>query len=79
MDIYQDILQKLGAPFKNYEESKPALEKLSELATDSAIIEKIVRKKRPKYSDEKVKLVVKAFIEAYNRGHFEDMNVDLYR
>jgi hypothetical protein len=78
MGIYGDILKRLGAPFRDYDEFAPKIGELERLATDSGLIEKLVRKKRPKYSDEKVKLVVKAFIEAYSRGHFEDMNEELY-
>ena len=46
--------------------------KMEDIIDDDSILHKIIKKLKPKYNDNKIKVVILAFRGAYEMGHFED-------
>lgn len=50
-----------------------AVDEFDRLIDDEELIYKIVKQKRRNYDDAKIRMVVSAFCDAFNIGHFEDL------
>lgn len=76
-EIYQSVLLEAGAPFSHDEEFEEIIERINQTANDDRILYTIIKKEFPKYSEEKIKQVMKAFKRSFNLGHLEG-SADMY-
>lgn len=73
-DIYYALLDKIGAPL---EYGDVAIELFENAVKDDQVMYKIVKRKRPKYTDDKIKQIIEAFRRSFSLGHFEEMESEL--
>jgi len=78
VSIFEKLAEMAGSPFPK--EAKPyiaGLKKMERLMDDDSLMFTLVKGFRPRYDDAKIKLIVKAFREAYANTFFEDIASDL--
>jgi len=77
-DIYYDLLEIIGAPFRTPEDFDRGLEELERLVLDDNTLQKLIlkNKRRLKLTDEQVEWMIKAFKKSYEYGHFEELNAE---
>ncbi|MBU2561969.1 MAG: hypothetical protein KKD17_06760 [Nanoarchaeota archaeon] len=72
-DIYSGLAGMAGAPVGADGDIVEGIKRLEQLMKTDAVMQKIVKKLRPKYTDEKVKAVILAFRKSYDRGHMMEL------
>ena len=72
-DIFLALAGIAGAPMPTGEDITKGIERMKGFMKNDNIMHKIVKKLRPKYDDFKIRGVILAFRNAYNLGHFEEL------
>ncbi len=70
--IYFRLAEMAGAPIKIGDITK-GIERLERLMRNDGVMFEIIKKERPKYSNEKILWIIKAFRKAYSEGHFLEL------
>ena len=71
-DIFCDLTDKAGAPWQT-DEFEKGFAKFERLIQNDKILYAIIKEERPKYSDEKIRWIMKAFRKSYSLGHFGEL------
>jgi len=71
--IFYELADRAGAPMSRGEDITEGIKRMEGFMKDDDIMYKIVKELRPKYDDIKIRGVILAFRQAYNLGHFEDL------
>lgn len=72
-DIFDRILEMIGAPFQDGEATMRGVEQMEKLIGGDNTLFRIIRELRPQYNEVKVRAAMLAFRRAYNAGHFEEL------
>ncbi len=72
-DIFFMLAEMAGAPMPRGEDITEGIKRMEGFMKNDEIMHEIVKKLRPKYDDTKLKGVILAFRQAYNLGHFEEL------
>jgi len=77
-DIYYDLLELIGAPFRTLDDSEKGLKELERLVLDDNTLRKLILKNKRslKLTDEQVEWTINAFRKSYESGHFEELNAE---
>lgn len=72
-DIFLKLAEMAGAPIPRGEDITEGIGRMKGFMKNDEIMYNIVKKLRPKYDDTRIRGVILAFREAYNLGHFEEL------
>jgi len=76
-EIFGALAERAGPPISD--DVVETVEKMNRFVGDEAVLQKIIRRLRPKYDEVMVKAVALAFRKAYDMGHFEHLGPDLFK
>ena len=72
-DIYLKLAEMAGAPMPRGEDLTKGIELMQKFMREDDTMKMVVKRLRPKYDDVKIRGVIIAFRNAYNLGHFEEL------
>ncbi|MBI2655023.1 hypothetical protein HYX06_01210 [Candidatus Woesearchaeota archaeon] len=77
-DVYYDLLEIIGTPFRTPEDFDRGLKELERLVLDDNTLRKLIlkNKRKLKLTDEQVEWMIKAFRKSYESGHFEELDAE---
>jgi hypothetical protein len=75
-DIFLALTERAKASLTEDEDIGDAALKMDTMIEDQRTLYLIVRKLRPKYKEDKIRLVIDAFLKAHHLGHFEELEVE---
>lgn len=73
VNIYNQLLRQVGAPFHDDGECENGLKRMRELVEDDRFLNDIIITNCSKFSDERIMSIMKAFRKSFKLGHFEDI------
>jgi len=71
--VFYELAAMAGAPLKREEDLTLVIKKMESFMADDNLMFGIVKKLRPRYSDDKARLMVSVFRAAYDMGHLRDL------
>lgn len=80
--IHDELLERTGAPWRTANEFERGFKEFQGLiGSDGAlaeIIAGVIRKRHLRYRQEDIPVILKAFRQSYDRGHFDDLGSEFY-
>ncbi|MBI3036969.1 hypothetical protein HYY73_04450 [Candidatus Woesearchaeota archaeon] len=74
--IYSKLAEIAGAPMPRDSDLSIGIKRLERLMRSDRVMFEVIKHERPKYSDEKIRWVRRAFREAYDLGHFMGLEAE---
>lgn len=75
--IHDELLERIGAPWRTADEFERGFKEFEELIGNDAsmvgIIAEVIGKRHLRYRQEDIPIILKAFRQSYDRGHFDDL------
>ncbi len=75
-DIFLALIERAKATLKEGEDIGDASLRMDAMIEDQRILYSIIRKLRPKYKEDKIRLIIDAFLKAHHLGHFEELEAE---
>ena len=74
--LYENVIEKAGAPFSDVEEAMRGIEEIERIIKDDALLGAMLKRLRPKFTDARRDALIKEFRNAWNDLRFD--HIDLH-